>query len=151
MNVEILKSNKMLIESLKNNLSLSDDADLESKLSGMSSHEVFERFLNWNNIIGYATKLWNTYEILSNSLVNDKLNFDKLSEEDQFGDILEDLRLRGEFPDSLYEDFNEKPFIKHIESMSLEKAFGEYLAWNGIMGFDTQISRAIESIKKANI
>lgn len=149
MNLDVLKSNRLLINSLKNNLSLSDESELERRLGQMNSHEVFERFLNWNNIIGYGNKLWNVYETLEKSLINDKLNFEKLSEEDESGNVLETLRLRGEFSDDIYENPDAVPFIKYIEKMSLEEAFSEYVAWNGILGFSEAITRAIQTIKKA--
>lgn len=149
MDINTLKTNTQLMKCIRQNLSLSpDDESKDDKISKMSKREVFERYLNWQNVVGYANPLMSVYQVLKDSLEDGKISHDHLAANDNDG-IIEAIRKNANFPD--YEDanFNEKKFDDFINSLTLESALHLYMKWHGL-GLNAQtIINALETIEKS--
>jgi hypothetical protein len=151
LNIETLKENPFLIESVRQNLSVAkDDESKDRQIEQLTLELCFERFLTWNGVIDYGPKLLRVFHAFRDSEVNGKISHEKLAELDNQDGIIESLRKRGQFPDFDDASFNDKNFDDYINSLTADNGFKEYATWNGlIFGLPILILIAINTLEKA--
>jgi len=70
MNTTKLAENQTVVKSIARSLGWEDGEDFEpylQRISSLTPVECFEKYLQWQGIIGYSSQIWNAVEVIKNS------------------------------------------------------------------------------------
>lgn len=151
-NIEVLKENKKLIQSVRQNLGVdSEDESKDEKIAKMNKAELFDRYLTWNGFMHYSQVYMSTYNLLKEiaNQNNGYISHDLLASSDLGNKIIEDIRQNQGFPDFESPEFNDQEFDNMINNLTAAEAFDKYLTWNGTIGYSHSFIKTLETLEKA--